>query len=74
MSKYTVLSQRMLEYARVCQSIPRYAKVLQYFIDDVDLVLDDNLNQVVHVFNDHDDEGLSVNDEVVSLLILALTR
>ena len=64
----------MLEYARVCQSIPRYAKVLQYFIDDVDLVLDDNLNQVVHVFNDHDDEGLSVNDEVVSLLILALTR
>ena len=64
----------MLEYARVCQSIPRYAKVLQYFIDDVDLVFDDNLNQVVHVFNDHDDEGLSVNDEVVSLLILALTR
>ena len=64
----------MLEYARVCQSIPKYAKVLQYFIDDVDLVLDDNLNQVVHVFNDHDDEGLSVNDVVVSLLILALTR
>ena len=64
----------MLEYARVCQSIPKYAKVLQYFIDDVDLVLDDNLNQVVHVFNDHDDEGLSVNNEVVSLLILALTR
>ena len=64
----------MLEYARVCQSIPKYAKVLQYFIDDVDLVFDDNLNQVVHVFNDHDDEGLSVNDEVVSLLILALTR
>ena len=64
----------MLEYARVCQSIPKYDKVLQYFIDDVDLVFDDNLNQVVHVFNDHDDEGLSVNDEVVSLLILALTR
>ena len=74
MSKYTVVSQSMLEYARVCQNIPKYAKVLQYFIDDVDLVLDDNLNQVVHVFNDHDDEGLSVNDEVVSLLILALTR
>ena len=64
----------MLEYARVCQSIPKYDKVLQYFIDDVDLVLDDNLNQVVHVFNDDDDEGLSVNDEVVSPLILALTR
>ena len=74
MSKYTLVSQSMLEYARVCQSIQKYAKVLQYFIDDVDLVLDDNLNQVVHVFNDHDDEGLSVNDEVVSLLILALTR
>ena len=74
MSKYTVVSQSMLEYARVCQSIPKYAKVLQYFIDDVDLVLDDTLNQVVHVFNDHADEGLSVNDEVVSLLILALTR
>ena len=64
----------MLEYARVCQSIPKYDKVLQYFIDDVDLVLDDTLNQVVHVFNAHADEGLSVNDEVVSLLILALTR
>ena len=66
MSKYTVVSQSMLEYARVCQSIQKYAKVLQYFIDDVDLVLDDTLN--------HADVGLSVNDEVVSLLILALTR
>ena len=62
MSKYTVVSQSMLEYARVCQSIQKYAKVLQYFIDDVDLVLDDTLNQVVHVFNAHADESLSVND------------
>ena len=74
MPKYTVVSQSMLEYARVCQSIPKYDKVLQYFIDDVDLVLDDTLNQVVHVFNSHADEGLSVNDEVVSILILALNR
>ena len=72
MPKYTVVSQSMLEYARVCQSIPKYDKVLQYFIDDVDLVLDDTLNQVVHVFYAHADEGLSVNDEVVSILILAL--
>ena len=50
MPKYTVVSQSMLEYARVCQSIPKYDKVLQYFIDDVDLVLDDTLNQVVHAF------------------------
>ena len=50
------------KYARVCKSIPKYAKVLQYFIDDVDLVLDDTLNQVVHVFNAHADESLSVND------------
>ena len=73
MPKYTVVSQSMLEYARVCQSIQKYAKVLQYFIDDVDLVLDDTLNQVVHVFNAHAD-SLSVNDEVVSILILALNR
>ena len=72
MSKYTVVSQSMLntpEYARVF----RNSKVLQYFIDDVDLVLDDTLNQVVHVFNAHAD-SLSVNDEVVSILILALNR
>ena len=64
----------MPEYARVCQSIPEYARVLQNFSADVVLVLDDSLNQVVHVVIDHADVGLSVNDEVVSLLILALTR
>ena len=53
---------RVTGECKVCLNIP------------VDLILDDTLNHVVHVFNDHADEGLSVNDEVVSLLILALTR
>ena len=74
MPEYARVCQSIPEYARVCQSIPEYAIVLPNFSADVVLVLDDSLNQVVHVVIDHADVGLSVNDEVVSLLILALTR